>query len=46
MKWLSLYNIDTVIRVQILGETVSISHSANTLKKSMNTTILPAATSK
>ena len=33
--------MDTVIRVQILDEPVSISHSANTVGKGMNLTILP-----
>ena len=33
--------VDTVIRVQILDETLSISHSANSIRKSMNPTVLP-----
>ena len=42
-KWLSSYEMDTVTRVQILDETDCISHSTNTLGKSMNPIILPPA---
>ena len=38
--------MDTAIRVQILDETVCISHSANTHGKGMNTTILPPVVGK
>ena len=39
--WLSLQEMDTAIRVQILDETDCISHSTNTLGKGMNPIILP-----
>ena len=38
--------MDTMTQVQILEETVCISHSTNTLGKSMNQTILPPAMDK
>ena len=38
--------MDTAIRVQILDETDSISHSTNTLGKGMNPIILPPAMGK
>ena len=41
----SLKKMDTATRVQIQDKAVSISHSANTLEKGMNLTILPLATS-
>ena len=37
---------DSAICVQILNKTLSISHSANTLEKGMNPTILFPALSK
>ena len=37
--WLPLFEMDTVTRVQILDETVCISHSDNTLGKGMNPVI-------
>ena len=39
--WLLSQEMDTAIRVQILDETDCISHSTNTLGKSMNPIILP-----
>ena len=39
----NIIEVDTVIRVQILDEDVCLSHSANTLGKGMNPTILPPA---
>ena len=44
--WLSSYELDTTIRVQILDETDCISHSINTLGKGMNPVILPPAMGK
>ena len=38
--------MDTITRVQTLGEAVCISHSANTIGKGMNTTILLPAMGK
>ena len=38
--------MDTVTQVQILDEAVWISHSANTLEKGMNPTILSAMDSR
>ena len=38
--------MNMAIRVQILDEAVCISHSANTLGKGMNQTILPPARDK
>ena len=38
--WLKLYEMNTAKQVQILHEAVCISHTANTLKKSMNPTTL------
>ena len=38
---LLLLELDTVTQVQILCEAVCISHSADTLGKSMNPTIVP-----
>ena len=46
VKWLSTLEMDTVNQDQILDETVSISHGANTLRKGMNPTILPPAMGK
>ena len=43
---LSSLEVDTAARVQILNEAVCVSHSANTLGKSMNPTILPTAMGK
>ena len=44
--WLSLQDMDTATRVQILDETDCISHSTNTLGKGMNPIILPPAMGK
>ena len=44
--WSSLSEMDTATRVQILDETDCISHSTNTLGKSMNPTILPPGMGK
>ena len=41
--WLSSQEMDTETRVQILDEIYCISHSTNTLGKSMNPIILPPA---
>ena len=41
--WIPLLEMDSVNRVQNLDKTVYISHSANTLGKSMNQIILPPA---
>ena len=38
--------MDTANQVQILDETVCMSHSTNTLGKGINPTILPPAMSK
>ena len=38
--------MDTATRVQTLNEAIFISHSANTVGKDINRTILPAAMSK
>ena len=46
VKWLSLQEMDTATRVQILDETDCISHSTNTLGKGMNPIILPPAMGK
>ena len=43
---LSLQEIDSATQVQILIKAVCISHSTNTLRESMNPTILPSATDK
>ena len=40
MQWLSREEMDTANKVQILDEALSISHGANILGKSMNSTIL------
>ena len=44
--WILSLEIHTAIRVQILGETVYISHSANFIRKGMNPIILPPALGK
>ena len=44
--WLSLQELDTATRVQILDKTDCISHSTNTLGKGMNPIILPPAKGK
>ena len=44
--WLSLQEMDTAIRVQILDETDCTSHSTNTLGNGMNPIILPPAMGK
>ena len=44
--WLSLYEIDTITRVQILDEAFCISYGINTLEKVMNQTILLSAKGK
>ena len=36
MQWLPSLEIDTASQVQILDESVCISHCTNTLKKGMN----------
>ena len=41
--YLSSKKMDTVTRVQILDETVGISHSTLTLAKGLNPTIFPSA---
>ena len=41
-----LWKVDSAIQVQILDDTVSISHSINTLWKSMNPSIFPPAKDK
>ena len=38
--------MDTTTRVQLLDEAICISHSTNTLGKSMDPTICPSAISK
>ena len=43
VQWLSLKEMDTVFRVQILDEAVCILQSANTLGKGMPLTILSFA---
>ena len=43
---LTSLEIDPTKRVQILDENIYISHSANTLSKVMNPTILPPAMGK
>ena len=45
-SWLSLQDMDTASRVQILDETDCISHSTNTLGEGMNPIILPPAMGK
>ena len=42
----SVYEMDTVTRVQILDETDCISHCTNNLGKGMNPIILPLAMGK
>ncbi len=44
--WLSVQEMDTATRVQILDEADCISHSTNTLGKGMNPIILPPAMGK
>ena len=39
--WFPSLEVDTVTDVQVLDDTVCISHSANTLRKDMNPTIFP-----
>ena len=46
VQWLSLKEMDTATRVQILVKTDCISHSTNILGKSMNPIILPLAIGK
>ena len=46
VQWLSSLEMDTATRVQILDETVGVSHCANTLRKGMNSIILPPAMCK
>ena len=46
LLWLSLKEMDTAMRVQILDEADCISHGINTLKKDMNPIILPLAMGK
>ena len=43
---MSLKEIDTATRVQILDETVYILQNSNTLEKSMNPAIFPSAAAK
>ena len=43
--WLSSLEMHTVTRVQILDKAVRISHSANTLEKGMNPSLLLPAMS-
>ena len=42
----TVVEVDMAIRVQIIGETVCVSHRANTLEKGMNPIILPPAMGK
>ena len=42
----TVVKIETVIRVQTLDQVVSISHNANTLRKSIHPTILPLSMRK
>ena len=46
VSWLSLQEMDTAARVQILDETDCILHSTNTLGKGMIPIILPPAMGK
>ena len=42
----TVIELKTAIQVQIIDETVCLSHCANTLGKGMNLTILPSSKSK
>ena len=46
MQYLQSWEMDTSLRVQILDEAAYISHSTDTLGKSMNPIILPSALGK